>query len=129
MSKTFLFRFDGARENNDFIEAARSKGHVVYAGLSMTLERGWIPDFVEVDLGKDGSCSITLIELEPTETRALVGARKYLPESSESVSSVFRQYLQRVLERCRSMADPRAADIQLLNDAMSGARLEIWTAA
>lgn len=95
----------------------------------MTLQRGWIPDFVEVVLVEDGTCSITLVELEATENRALVGARKYLAESSESVSSAFRQYLQRVLERCRSMADPRAAEIQVLNDALLRSSLEVWTAA
>lgn len=129
MSRTFLFRYDGARENDDYLEAARSTGHVVYAGLGMTLERGWIPDFVEIVLDEDGTCSMTLVELEATENRALVGARKYLAESSESVSTAFRQYLQRVLERCRSTADPRTAEIQLLNDALSRSRLEVWTAA
>lgn len=95
----------------------------------MTLERGWIPDFVETVLGEDGTCSITLIELEASENRALAGARKYLAESSERISSVFRQYLQRVLDRCRSTADPRAAEIQLLNDALLRSPVEVWTAA
>jgi len=129
MSKRFLFRFDGARENDAFLEAYRSKGHVVYAGQVVTLERGWIPDFVEVHVDEHGQCTMTLIELEASETRALVGARKYLAESSEHISTTFRQHLQRVLERCRSTADPRAADVQVLNDALSRSSIEVWTAA
>ncbi len=130
MSKTFLFRFDGARENDAFLEAARSKGHVVYAGLVMTLERGWIPDFIEVVVEDDGAkCSMTLVELEATENVALVSARKYLAEPSESVSMTFRQYLQRVLQRCRSTADPRAQEIQRLNDALLTSPVTVWTAA
>jgi hypothetical protein len=42
MPNTFLFRFDGAQENDAFLEQARSKGHLVYAGLAMQLDRGWI---------------------------------------------------------------------------------------
>jgi hypothetical protein len=77
----FLFRFDGARENDEFLNLARSKGHLVYAGLAMQLQRGWIPDFVEVTLDeKAATCTITIVELESTEGSALVSARKYLPE-------------------------------------------------
>jgi hypothetical protein len=81
MPDTFLFRFDGARENDEFLNHARLKGHLVYAGLAMQLQRGWIPDFVEVSLDEENnSCSITIVELESTDSGARISARKYLPE-------------------------------------------------
>lgn len=64
MSKTFLFRLDGAQGNDAFLELSRSNGHVVYAGLAMALEQGWVRDFVEAIVEEDGGCSVTLIELE-----------------------------------------------------------------
>jgi hypothetical protein len=130
MHKAFLFRFDGARENDEFLDHARSQGHLVYSGIEMKLSRGWIPDFIEV-LFDDNSaaCSLTIFELESTETVARVSARKYLPESSHDILKTFRQYLHRVLQRCRSTADPRARDIQQLNDALGrDAHTSIWAA-
>ena len=131
MHKTFLFRFDGARENDEFLDHARSQGHLVYSGIEMKLTRGWIPDFIEVLLDDDpAACSLTIFELESTESVARVSARKYLPESSHDILENFRQYLHRVLQRCRSTADSRAGDIQQLDDALGrAAHTSIWTAA
>lgn len=131
MHKAFLFRFDGARENDEFLDHVRSQGHLVYSGIEMKLARGWIPDFIEVLLDDNPAAfSLTIIELESTENVARVSARKYLPESSSDILETFRRYLHRVLERCRSTADPRARDIQQLGDALDHAKnTSIWTAA
>lgn len=129
MPRTFVFRLDGAPDNDAYLQLARSKGHVVYAGIAMTLERGWIPDFVEVVAGDDGSCAITLVELEATTTAALIGARKYLPEPSETIRTAFLAYLERVLERCRASADPRIADFQHLSHVLKSAPAIVYTAA
>lgn len=106
MPGTFLFRFDGARENDEFLNHARSKGHRVYAGIAMQLQRGWIPDFVEVSLDEEvATCTITIVELESTEGSALVSARKYLPESSKDILSIFQKYQAGASEmpnNCRS---------------------------
>jgi hypothetical protein len=130
MPKTFLFRFDGARENNEFLEHARLKGHLVYAGLVMQLQHGWIPDFVEVSLDEETTkCMITIVELESTEVTALISARKYLPESSKDILSIFRQYLHRVLQKCRKTADPRVEDIQMVLDTLGrSTKIGIWSA-
>jgi hypothetical protein len=130
MSDTFLFRFDGARENDPFLNHARSKGHLVYAGIAMQLQRGWMPDFVEVSLDdKVATCAITIVELESTEGSALVSARKYLPESSKDILSIFLKYLQRVLQKCRTTADPRVEDIQRVLDALACTpKIGIWSA-
>jgi hypothetical protein len=131
MHKTFLFRFDGAGENDEFLDHARSQGHVVYSGIEMKLTRGWIPDFLEVSLNDNPvACSLTIFELESTEHVARASARKYLPESSHDILEIFRRYLHRVLQRCRSTADPRAGDIQQLDEALGRAEhTSIWTAA
>lgn len=130
MPKTFLFRFDGARENNEFLEHARLKGYLVYAGLAMQLQHGWIPDFVEVSLDEETiKCTITIVELESTEVTALISARKYLPESSKDILLIFCQYLQRVLQKCRKTADPRVEDIQAVLDTLvRSTKIGIWSA-
>jgi hypothetical protein len=130
MPEIFLFRFDGARENDEFLNHARSKGHTVYAGLAMQLQRGWIPDFVEVSLDEEvATCTITIVELESTEGSAVASARKYLPEPSKDILSIFQKYLQRVIQKCRTTADPRAEDIQRVLDALAcSANIGIWSA-
>src|ERR1039458_461632 len=131
MHKTFLFRFDGARENDDFLNHAVSQGHVVYSGIEMKLTRGWVPDFLEVSLDDNPvACSLTMFELESTETAARVSARKYLPEPSDDILEKVLQYLLRVLQRCRQTADPRGGEIKELYDALARtAHARIWTAA
>jgi hypothetical protein len=128
--KLYIFRFDGARENDEFLEQARLNGHFVYAGLKMQLQHGWIPDFVEVSIDDETSNhAITIIELESTESVALVSARKYLPESSKDVLSIFRKYLGRVLQRCRLNADPRLEGIKKVHDLLSTLiEISIWSA-
>ncbi len=97
----------------------------------MILNRGWIPDFVEVSLDDNPvSCSLTIFELESNEGVALASARKYLPESSQDIFTAFRQYLRRVLQRCRSTSDPRTDDIQQLDDTLDRIpHPSIWAAA
>jgi len=128
---TFVFRIDGAAENSGFLEKAREDGHVVYAGLTLTLQRGWIPDFIEINTTQNPtSACVTLIELEGSTNVALTAARKYLPESSEQIMDSVRRYLQRVLQRCRSTADPRTAEVLELCLALShSTQTSVWAAA
>jgi hypothetical protein len=130
MQRTFLFRFDMARENDEFLDRALSQGHIVYAGIAMKLKQGWIPDFLEVSLDDNPTaCTLTMFELESTEIAARISARKYLPESSAEILETFRRYLQQVLRRCRSTADPRSEDIRQLDDYLGrSAHTTIWTA-
>jgi hypothetical protein len=65
---TFLFRLDGAQENEAFLDLARSKGHFVYAGLAMTLERGWVPDFVEAVIDDDGGAPLPSLNSKQLQT-------------------------------------------------------------
>ena len=75
MNKAFLFRFDGARENDTFLDHARSLGQLVYTGIEMKRPRGWIPDFIEVLLDENAAaCSLTIFELESTGNVARLSA-------------------------------------------------------
>lgn len=129
--KTFLFRYDGAPENDAFFEHARASDQLVYRGPQIKLQRGWIPDFIQVSLTHNPfGCSLTIIELENTDTAALISARKYLLEPSEDILTTFRRYLQQVLKECSQGGDPRAGEIQKLNEAVSGtAPVTLYTAA
>lgn len=95
----------------------------VYAGVEMKIGRGWIPDFVEVccDLAEK-TCTIRLIELEATETVALISARKYLPEESSRILRAFDTYLDRILDLCRSTSDPRRSAFLQLKTFLTEAR-------
>lgn len=129
-SQTFLFRFDGSPENDAFLEEARSQGHLVYAGISMQLEHGWILDFLEAVLSRnETSCALAIVELEAKPSTARVSARKYLPESSSELVANFCRYLVRVIDRCRASADPRAENIQALYDVLvrPSAVVSVWT--
>jgi hypothetical protein len=48
MAEYFLFRFDGSRENDVYVDLARDRGFVVFAGTEMRLGPGWIPGYMRV---------------------------------------------------------------------------------
>lgn len=109
MTIDYLFRFDGAKDNDKFFEGAKKRGiDNVYAGIEIEVGPGWIPDFLMVSRDDtERHCTLTLIELESRKMDALASSRKYLPESSAEILKAFHSYLNRVLEQCRSTADPR----------------------
>jgi hypothetical protein len=131
MSSSYLFRIDGARDNDEFFEAMRPSMFQAYAGVDMRIGApGWIPDLVKVEIDiESASCVLTLIELEATETVALVSCRKYLPESSELILVGFGEYLEKVIRQCRSTADPRHSEFIKLRDAILRVdRVQVTTA-
>ena len=69
ISMDYLFRFDGAKDNDEFFDAARHESNVIYyAGIEMRVGP-WIPDGIRVRLsdrpGEPSEILIALIELEP----------------------------------------------------------------
>jgi hypothetical protein len=131
MGSSYLFRIDGARDNDEFFETMRPSMSHVYAGVDLRIGApGWIPDLVKIEIDVEAaSCKLTLIELEATETVALVSCRKYLPESSELILAGFSDYLERVIKQCRSTADPRHSEFVKLKDALLRVeRVQITTA-
>ena len=120
MVNTFLFRVDGAKDNDEFFASFRSGVFCAYAGIDFRVGRaGWIPDLVKVVVDDSSShCSLTLIELEATESVALVSCRKYLPENSSDIVAAFMNYLDRVIRQCRSTADTREAAIAHLRELL-----------
>lgn len=117
----FLFRFDGAPDNADFVTRwSERHGGQVYSGTSMRVGF-WTPDMLEVTIDDAADrVHLTLIELEATEKRAREHCRQYLPESSAAVFEVFVRYLDTVLERCRSNTDPRLPALQALKGTLAG---------
>lgn len=118
----YLLRFDGARDNDEFFEAARRESEVVYyAGIEMRVGP-WIPDAIRVCLsdvpGQPASIQIVLIELEPTDVQARISARKYLPEASSAVIQSLVEYLERVETQCRGTGDQRLPQFQRLAAAL-----------
>ena len=109
---TCLFRIDGAKENDAFFAAMRSSASLVYAGLDFRVgSAGWVPDLVMVSVAEPPRrCSLTLIELEATESVALISSRRYLPENSAEILAAFMAYLGRVIRQCRSTADARGSE-------------------
>jgi hypothetical protein len=118
---TYLFRIDGAKDNDEFFAAMCSSVSHVYAGADFRVGAvGWIPDLVKIVVEEPlNRCSLTLIELEATESAALVSCRKYLPENSAEILSAFSGYLDRVIRQCRSTADLRESEFARLKDAIS----------
>src|SRR5437899_9390134 len=121
MSTVYLFRVDGAKDNDEFFGATRASAHHVYAGADFRVgAAGWIPDLVKVVVEEPPErCSLTLIELEATESVALISCRKYLPEDSTGIFSAFNDYLDRVVRQCRSTADPRESEFVRLKIVLS----------
>ncbi len=121
MSTAYLFRIDGAKDNDDFFAAMRTSVSHGYAGVDFRVgAAGWIPDLVKVVVEKSSDrCSLTLIELEATESVALISCRKYLPENSTDILNAFSDYLDRVIRQCRSTADPREHEFFRLKSVLS----------
>jgi hypothetical protein len=121
MTTTYLFRVDGAKDNDVFFAAMRSSVSQVYAGVDFHVgEGGWIPDLVRVVVEESPErCSLTLIELEATESGALISCRKYLPENSAHILTAFSGYLDRVIRQCQSTADSRASEFAGLKAILS----------
>jgi len=119
--KSFLFRFDGAPDNEDFVTRwCERHGGQVYSGTSMRVGQ-WTPDILEVIVEDDANrLYLTLIELEATEKRAREHCRQYLPESSTAVFEAFARYLDTVLDRCRVNTDPRLPALQGLKGVFAG---------
>ncbi len=130
----FLFRLDGAKDNDEWFDAARKDPDVAYyAGLEMKVGPGWVPDGVHVHCNeREGhiACEITLVELEPTDSQARVSARKYLPEPSSEIVQTLLQYLVRIESQCRASGDPRLQQIQRLGAALRSAdQIRVKTSA
>lgn len=131
--KTYIFRVDSAKDNDAFFDAMRPSASFVYAGIDFrvgSVRANWIPDLVRVTVADPPDhCSLTLIELEQTESVALESCRKYLPENSAAIFDAFNDYLDRVIRQCRSAADPRESEFVNLRATLSNAKhLTITTA-
>jgi hypothetical protein len=116
----FLFRFDGAEANAEFVTRWQERhAGEVYSGTSITIGL-CTPDLLEVVFDDDGgSARMTLIELEQTEKRARESCRQYLPESSSTVLDTFNKYLNTVLEECRRRTDRRFDSFQKLKTVLN----------
>jgi hypothetical protein len=121
MTTTYLFRIDMAKDNDLFFAAMRPSASLVYAGVDFRAGAGaWIPDLLRIAVEQPtGRCSLTLIELEATETVAMVSCRKYLPENSADILKAFNDYLDRVIRQCRSTADSRESEFAQLKAMLS----------
>jgi hypothetical protein len=119
MTEAFLFRFDGSRDNDRYLEFARARGFVLFAGKELRLGPGWIPDYMRVVVEDEGrSCKLAIVELEADANTARISARKYLPESSQSVVDALVAYLERACIQCRATADPRLPSIMRLKEIL-----------
>lgn len=118
ITNQYLFRFDGAKENDLFMEENRARGIFVFAGIELRIGL-WIPDFLMVSSHEGGRrFTLTIIELEASKTAALKSARKYLPESSNDIIRAFVDYLDSVIVKCRQTADPRYSTIESLQQKL-----------
>ena len=109
MSATFLFRIDGAKDNDVFFNAVRTSMSYVYAGLDIKVgSSSWSPDFIKMFVDESKNIKLTLIELDATESIVRISCRKYLPENSTEIVRSFSNYLDRVIAQCQSTAHPHA---------------------
>jgi hypothetical protein len=130
MPETFLFRIDGAKENDKFFNALRPSMSYVYAGAEIKIgSLGWSPDFIQISINESKDITLTLIELDATESVARANCRKYLPENSTDIVHTFCEYLERVIRQCRSSAHPHEDKFIKLKTALSKAEnINITTA-
>lgn len=121
MPTTYLFRIDMAKDNDTFFDAMRSTVSHVYAGADFRAGAGgWIPDMLKLVVEEPPDrCCLTLIELEATESAALISCRKYLPEDSAVILRAFNEYLDRVIRQCHSTADSRETQFSHLKAVIS----------
>lgn len=131
MSTVYLFRVDGSKDNDEFFASLRVSASHVYAGVDFRIgASGWIPDLVKIVIEEPPDrCSLTLIELEATESVALISSRKYLPENSTDILHAFADYLGRLIRQCRSSADPRESEFTRLKNVLLEAKQVTVTAA
>src|SRR6266478_8809890 len=124
MATVYLFRVDGSKDNDEFFASLRTSASHVYAGVDFRVgASGWIPDLVRIIVeDPPDRCSLTLIELEATESVALISCRKYLPENSAAILQAFTDYLDRLVRQCRSSADPREPEFAALKAVLSQVR-------
>jgi len=134
VTTVYLFQTDAKKENRHFFEGMHkaSPEAIYFRGLDFGTGR-WKPDGVRIDLEIDAAplrCSLVLIELEATESKALESARKYVPESSTDICNAFTKYLDCILKDCDSRADPREAQFVLLMEALKqNVPVQVKTAA
>jgi hypothetical protein len=114
--RRFLFRLDGAKENEPFFRCrSGDEGCIAYSGTVLSIGPGWIPDLIEVDVNEDSPCfTVTLIELEATEIAARASCRKYLPEPSAAIVQNLAAYLEVIRRQCEATSDPRLAALDAL---------------
>jgi len=131
IAASYLFRIDGAKDNDVFFNALRPSVSNIYAGLDLQLgSKGWVPDFVKIIVGDSWRhFSLTIIELEATDSVALISCRKYLPEQPTAIIQSFCEYLSRVIRQCRSTADSRKEEFERLKASLLAAKQVTITTA
>lgn len=120
---TYLFRIDGAKDNDAFFDAMRQSVSHVYAGIELRIgSEAWVPDLVKIAVPEPPDhFSLTLIELEATKSAAKIACRKYQGENPEEIFEAFIKYLDRVIRQCRSNADDRESKFVQLKKLLSQA--------
>jgi len=116
----YLFRIDMASDNDQFMESHRELVSCLYGGIDLRVGANWVPDFVRAIIDDDGQISLTIIELEARGVSARISGRKYLAEDPNALLKAFDSYLGRVIENCRSSADPRETVFRSLRDRIQG---------
>ena len=130
MPASFLFRIDGAKDNDAFFNALKSSVSHVYAGVDAGFgSSNWKPDFLKVVIGESNDFTLTLIELDVTESIVRASCRKYLPENSTDIINTFQEYLDQVIRQCHSSADPRKDEFTQLKATLLNAEKIIVTTA
>lgn len=128
MPTRYLFQIDGSKDNDKFFKAVRTSPSFGFRGVDLKIGAGpWIPDLVQVEIGKSDAV-LTLIELEDKKSDALAACRKYIPEDPREVLCRFNEYLDRVIEECRSHADGRESEFARLKEMLGGVRIDVHTA-
>jgi hypothetical protein len=130
MTATFLFRIDGARDNDAFFNALRPSMSHVYAGVDIQIgSSGWSPDFIKLSVRDANDFTLTLIELDAIESIVRISCRKYLPENSTDIVRAFSKYLDRVIAQCKSTAHPHEDEFVRLKTMLSKADSVVVTTA
>jgi hypothetical protein len=130
MTKNYLFRIDGAKDNDAFFNALRPSMSHVYAGVDIQIgSSGWSPDFIRISVGESQDSKLTLIELDATESIVRISCRKYLPENSTDIVRAFGKYLERVIAQCQTTAHPHENEFIQLKAMLSKAEKIVVTTA
>ena len=130
MPATYLFRIDGAKDNDRFFNSLKPSMSYVYAGVDIQIgSSGWSPDFIKISVGESKDFTLTLIELDATESIVRISCRKYLPENSTDIVRAFCKYLDRVITQCQSTAHPHEYEFVQLKTILSKAEKIVVTTA